>query len=146
MEEVIGEEEKQLVAILVETNPGDEQRSAKRASNILVTIAGLDDAQLVVEPFIGVQTLVTPIPISGSVILIASILDGDVELAAVACAVFSVVIGNKQFHFAHCVHAGCDVAVDAGRPAVLTDNTIEGDHNLTHLPAIDRRCVTAPSA
>ena len=72
----------------------------------LVAVPGLGYAKLIVEEFVGVEFLVPIVIVGAAMELRRSVLDGDVQLAAVARAIFGGVVAREQFHFTDCVHAG----------------------------------------
>src|SRR5258708_12862833 len=81
---VVGEEEEQLVAALIEAGPGNDQRPADGAAGILIPIPRLHHIEPVVEEFVGVQRFFAPVIVIPPLNTLRPLLHGNFDLPPVS--------------------------------------------------------------
>jgi len=117
---------KQFGTAPVELRERNNHGTAKRPAWILKPVRRLDDAVLVVEPFVSVELFVPPEIIRAAMKLAGSVLNGDVHLPTCPRAVFRGVIAHQHLHFAYGVDAGCEPWAGAlgGEPKVGVPSSV----------------------
>ena len=91
---IVRPEKKQLVPRTVEVRFGDDNRASQRAAGIFVAVSRFRGANLVIEELIGIELFITEVIIRAAVKLRRAVLDGQVELAAVARAIFGGIVAR----------------------------------------------------